>query len=287
MRGIDLQKWDFERKMWSYLRGEWRLGGWWYYYLYALAIKVPLGTWGLGLLALGVGLFGRGYAASWRDELVLLAPAAVVLALVSSQTGFSHHLRYVLPVFPFAFIATSRIARAVELGHWKLVSIGGAALLWSVGSSLGHYPHSLSYFNELAGGPRHGHEHLVDSNIDWGQDLLYLEGWLDGHPEARPLGLGYRLPCIDPCITGIEHTLPPRDAPAPGWYALSVGTIRHRTRDYEYFLHFEPVAMAGYSIYIYHVTLDEANRVRRKLGLPELQDPSASRLTRLRERARE
>jgi hypothetical protein len=28
--------------------------------------------------------------------------------------------------------------------------------------------------------------------------------------------------------------------------------------------------MAGYSIYIYHITLEDANRVRRGLGLPEL-----------------
>ena len=28
--------------------------------------------------------------------------------------------------------------------------------------------------------------------------------------------------------------------------------------------------MAGYSIYIYQITLDEANRVRRERGLPEL-----------------
>lgn len=58
--GIDLQKSDFERKMPSHLGGEWRMGGWWYYYLYALAIKVPLGAWMLVLLALLVGLFGPG-----------------------------------------------------------------------------------------------------------------------------------------------------------------------------------------------------------------------------------
>jgi hypothetical protein len=28
--------------------------------------------------------------------------------------------------------------------------------------------------------------------------------------------------------------------------------------------------MAGYSIYIYHITLEDANRVRRDLGLPDL-----------------
>ena len=49
-----LQKPTLKRKMWSYLNGEWRFGGWWYYYLYALAIKEPLGTWLLVALAVGV-----------------------------------------------------------------------------------------------------------------------------------------------------------------------------------------------------------------------------------------
>jgi len=44
VQGIDLQKFDFERGFLSYLRGEWSDHGWWYYYLYALLIKTPLGT---------------------------------------------------------------------------------------------------------------------------------------------------------------------------------------------------------------------------------------------------
>jgi hypothetical protein len=250
------------------------MGGWWYYYLYALAIKVPLGTWILVFLAIGVGLFGREYAASWRDELVLLAPIAVILTLVSSQTGFNHHMRYVLPIFPFAFIWMSKVARAFEFGHRKLAAVVVLAMAWSVGSSLWVYPHSLSYFNELVGGPKNGHAHLggvaVDSNIDWGQDLLYLKRWLDNHPEAKRLHLAFNS-SYDAGIAGIEYTLPPTE-PQLGWHALSVNKIRSRSREYEYFLRFEPVAMAGYSIYIYHITLDEANRVRRELGLPQLPD---------------
>jgi hypothetical protein len=286
LMGIDLQKWDFERKMWSYLRGEWRLGGWWYYYLYALAIKEPLGTWVLVFLAAGVTLWAGGisrgphpppltagpwrYSAGWRDELVLLAPAAVVLTLVSSQTGFNHHLRYVLPIFPFVFIWASKVARAVELEHWKIASVAGAALIWSVGSSLYYYPHSLSYFNELVGGPKGGHYHLGNSNIDWGQDLFYLKDWLDEHPEATPLRLAYDMPLVDPKLAGVEYTGRPPAGAEPGWHAVSVNQIHNRSGEYEYFLQFEPVAMAGYSIYIYHITLDEANRVRREFGLPEL-----------------
>ena len=73
--GIDTQKGDFERGMWSTLRGAWRHGGWWYYYLYALTVKVPLGTWGLALLAVWVALFRSAYRASWRDEVCVLAPS--------------------------------------------------------------------------------------------------------------------------------------------------------------------------------------------------------------------
>lgn len=270
--GVDLQKWDFERKVWSYLRGEHRLGGWWYYYLYALAVKAPLGTWILVLLALLAGLFGRRYAASWRDESALLVLVVVILTLVSSQTGFNHHVRYVLPISPFVFIWISKVARAFAFGHRRLAAVVVAATAWSVGSSIWVYPHGLSYFNELAGGPRNGHAHLggvdADTNIDWGQDLLYLKRWLDRHPEARPLhavftrGYGANTAEVDCSLPVME--------PQPGWHALSVNKIRARTGEYEYFLGFKPIATAGYSIYIYYITLEDANHVRGKLGLPAL-----------------
>ncbi|MCR4412685.1 MAG: hypothetical protein NUV77_09700, partial [Thermoguttaceae bacterium] len=129
----------------------------------------------------------RAYRLPWRDEITLCAPLIAVLALVSSQTGFNHHLRYVLPIFPFAFILASRIAVAQETRNVPLAAAAGLALLASIAGSLAVYPYSLSYFNELAGGPRNGHWHLHNSNVDWGQDLFDLKEWLDKHPEARPL----------------------------------------------------------------------------------------------------
>ncbi len=282
LMGIDVQRWDFERGLWTYLGGEWRVHAWWYYYLYALAVKVPLGTWVLIALAIVVPLAGRAYAAPWRDELMLLAPLLTILVLVSSQTGVQY-LRYALPAFPFAFIWISKVARSFELKHWKLAGAVGVAAAWSVGSSLWVFPHSLSYFNELVGGPTGGPAHLLDSNIDWGQDLLYFKRWYDEHPEARPVGVAY-WNCYEARVAGIEYVEPPAgpasvggprganaSGPLPGWYALSVNELHRRDRRYDYFLRFEPVAMAGYSIYIYNIKLDEANRVRRELGLPELR----------------
>jgi hypothetical protein len=56
--GMDIQRRDFELGLWSYLRGEWRRQGWWYYYLYGLGVKSPLGNWLLLGMALGACVFG-------------------------------------------------------------------------------------------------------------------------------------------------------------------------------------------------------------------------------------
>jgi 4-amino-4-deoxy-L-arabinose transferase-like glycosyltransferase len=320
LQGIDAQKVDFERGMWSYLRGRWSERGWWYFYLYALAIKVPVGTWVLVLLATGLALTPRARDVSKRDALLLLTPPVVLFALVSSQSGFSVHFRYLLPVFPFAFVWASQAAvllsargrggsaHAAGLGRRPLSRHLGpatvwAALAWSIGSSMWYYPHSLSYFNELVGGPENGHEHLLESNIDWGQDLFYLKEWYDTHPEARPFHFTGGQ-SIDPRAAGlgIEFAPPPEgpDAPSsagsadqralgplPGWYAVSVYYLHgppridsggqggpdrpHQERfGLTYFRRFRPIAKVGYSIYVYHITPDEANRVRRELQLCEL-----------------
>lgn len=321
VQGIDTQRYDFERGLPSYLRGKWADHGWWHYYLYALLIKVPLGTWALVVMAIGATIFARGYSASWRDEMIVLAPFVVLLVFVSSQTGFSVHSRYVIPAMPFLFIWTSKVARVFEMRPFTQKRMAMAAMVilalaWSVGSSLAVYPHSLSYFSELAAvlptpadssypkpfstsdenhsvlstiksalsaGPRNGPHHLLDSNIDWGQDLFYLEDWYESHPEARPIQVAYlggyplgqsKIKSAGSPPIGLDReqindkTTPV--GPLPGWYALSVNAIYSRSQQYRYFLHFQPVATAGYSIYIYHITLDEANQVRKELGLLEV-----------------
>jgi len=123
--GIDIQQRDFEdygRP--SYLRGKWQDRGWWYYYIYACAIKVPLGLWALGFLVLLVRLTANAQRLTTplRDEFILLLPAIVIFTVVSSKTGFSEHTRYVLPAFPFVFIAVSQIARIFRRGNSRPIS---------------------------------------------------------------------------------------------------------------------------------------------------------------------
>jgi hypothetical protein len=53
---------------------------------------------------------------------------------------------------------------------------------------------------------------------------------------------------------------------------LSVNHLYDREKQYRYFLNFEPIDRIGYSIYIYHITLEEANHVHREMGLPEIEE---------------
>lgn len=294
VRGIDVQKRDFEQGMYSYLRGEWRDRGWWYYYFYAGAVKTPLGSLALMLLAIWAFCRRKCYSADLRDEVVLLAPAVVVMTLVSSQTGFSHHLRYVLPVLPYLYIYASKLARSVEFGHFGLASVVAALVASAAVSSLRVFPHSLSYFNELVGGPERGHLHLANSNTDWGQDLLNLKRWLDSHPGVPSVGLVYDMPYVNPQSAGIAHRPVPRMpargrtsadpdeevGPVPGWYVVSVNALHARDGKYDYFQLFDPIDRIGYSMFVFNITVTEANSVRAKLGLPVFGTSAANEPTR-------
>ena len=121
--------------------------------------------------------------------MVLLVPALTVLLLVSSQTEFNTHLRYVFPslALTLIFIGQSGIRLGHRFSFRSLLVIGSLAS--AVASTLLSYPHHLAYFNEFAGGPKDGHKHLAGSSIDWGQDVLLLREYLRNHTTINHIGL--------------------------------------------------------------------------------------------------
>jgi glutamine amidotransferase-like uncharacterized protein len=222
--------------------------------------------------------------------MVLLLPAVVLFIFVSSQSGFSQHFRYVLPAFPFVFVWISKVAAVAVRCPRKLGLLVAGFLTWSTVSSLCVYPHSMSYFNEVVGGPAHGHKYLLNSNSDWGQDAFHLRDWRRQHHEASPLNVisanSYASNLTESSDSLDEDSSEPRTpcrafvlpraawehSPMPGWFAVSMRRIHDADGDYSYFLRFRPSATVGYGFRIFHVTLPEANRLRHVLGLPLLPD---------------
>lgn len=279
--GIDRQKLDFEHEMDSYLRGEWRKRGWWYYYAYGLLVKEPVGYLALSVIALLLATRRRISG----EELVLLAPAVVLFIFVSSQTGFNHHLRYILPCLPLVFVWMGQVWRWAKSGR-RAMAITAALAGWGVLSSLWVFPHSHAYFNYAVGGPMQGHHHLLDSNIDWGQDILPLARWATEHPEVELDGIAYSLDfLLDHAALGLPERKPPQgippdaeltreallekraegQGPQPGTYAVFVRDLRSVAGTYEYFRQFEPFEVLGYTVYLYELSESDVEDYWREL----------------------
>ena len=272
------------RPIHTFLRRERQEGGYWYYYIYAILVKLPLGMLFLGAVAAILTVFPWRSGTDWRSEFTLLATSLAVLGFVS-MSDMLQTFRYVMPFLPYVIVWISKTARVLVEGHSSQARFVSALFIWSIFSGLNTCPHSLGYFNELAGGPAKGSAHLIGADADWGQDFLYLRRWLTQHPEASPLGMTWRHPLLDPRFLGIDYIDVPSGVvatqsysfprlyeagPQPGWYAINVNALRGRAGSYAYFHRFEPIGHAGYSISIYHITMTDANRVRKELGLPEL-----------------
>lgn len=211
-----------ERK--SYLMGEYSDKGWAKYFPIAFAIKTPAAT----MLLLIAGVVALLRARLPRGRAPLLLGGMVAFALLYALTALTSHLnighRHLLPLYPVVFaLAGAAAAWWTRPGRFALL----AAVAWLVGANLWIHPHYLSYFNELIGGPAHGHEYLADSNIDWGQDLKRLAAFQRRHPQEA-VQLAYFGSAV-PAAYGVRCAALPsyREFGAPaeltaGWYVISV-----------------------------------------------------------------
>jgi hypothetical protein len=275
-----------------YVRGEWRHDSPWYYQLYALAVTIPLGTWFLAGIALWCSLIcSKRVNFAWEGIALIVTPV-VLLCFVSVQTAFAGQVRNVMVIVPFLLIWISKVAKTFAVG-WGFSFVVGSLLAWSIASSLHVYPHSISYFNEFAGGPLGGHRHLLGSSLTASQDLLFLKAWLDNNPDARPLKLAIHS-YARPQLLDIQYTVPATSnsgfpleelGGGPCWYAIDIGSVcgdQHSLSyhagsqvvspllddgDYRYFQRLTPVCTVGYSINIYHVTPEQTARLRQEMGL--------------------
>jgi hypothetical protein len=175
LKGLRAVNRDHDPNFSYYLMGMLKPGGWRSYFFIAWLVKTPIPA--LLLFMLSIGFFLTGKRAFWLDEVFLIVPALTFFvghSLAADNIG----VRYLIPCFPFFAIFTARILSEARTSR-PLLKIALAALLgWYVLEFLAIYPDHLSYFNQTAGGYRHGPEWLDDSNVDWGQGLIQLREYL-------------------------------------------------------------------------------------------------------------
>jgi hypothetical protein len=155
----------------AYLLGMYSQTGWWYYFPVVFAVKTPLGLILLLAIAVGAVLYTRPKGAALY--LFLAVPAAVFFVL-SMINAVDIGVRHILPIYPLLCILGAGLVARLRRG--RLIAAACAAIAAIESASI--YPDYLAFFNAAAGGPAAGPRYLLDSNIDWGQDVKKLRAWL-------------------------------------------------------------------------------------------------------------
>jgi hypothetical protein len=195
----------------AFLLGDHSDTGFWSFFPVSFVVKTPVPL--LVLIALALWLAASRRLRS-RADVFLWIPIALYAA-ISVTRGINIGHRHLLPLYPFLFVAAGRAAA------WALSSrprrapaaLVGVLAAWHLGAALWIHPHYLAYFNELAGGPGRGYRILVDSSLDWGQDLRGLKPYMEAHGIPR-VKLSY-FGTADPAYYGIACDLLPGYLPLP------------------------------------------------------------------------
>jgi hypothetical protein len=241
----------------SYLFGHIKAGGWWYFYLCALAVKLPLPL--LILFGLSVALLLKE-----KREAKQYLPLAALLGVLLITTGVSYQvgIRHILVGLPLiAIVAATGLQSWLNHASWRSAAtlLLLALTAWQIGESAKAQGNFLAYFNELSGNDP---SKILSTgcDLDCGQDLYYLVRELQSHHVSKVTLAVWTSADLDK--SGLPaHDLPTDNREMPGWIAVSsrayrCGDFDHRElppHSFDWLDRYSPVASVGRTIKLYYI----------------------------------
>jgi len=228
----------------------------------------------------------QNYSKKYFNELSMLL-FIIFYFVFSINSNLNIGIRHILPIYPFIFILLSlviskwlsempsfefsadpNIAKRLfsfyikKAGRYLILII---MLLWYIISSVSVYPNFLTYFNELAGGPKNGSQYASDSNLDWGQSLKELAVFVEER-NIKNIKLDYFGGGSPEYYLKEKYTQYNSNmGKAEGWFAISIYKLTlatgepsdgYKIRDtdkYSWLNNLEPEAVIGNSIFVYYI----------------------------------
>jgi len=187
---------------------------------------------------------------------------------MSVRANLNIGVRHLMPVLPLTYILVgSQISKWLNNAkrfNFRTLTVG-ALFIWYIFGTLWNFPHFLSYFNELAGGPYGGWRYATDSNLDWGQDLKRLADFVE-EKQIPSIAVDYFGGGSPRYYLGdkYEPWWSAKGKPR-GWFAISatfrqsawgepIKNLATKPEDnYSWLRPHEPVATIGHSIFVYYL----------------------------------
>lgn len=235
--------------------------GWRMYFPVGMAIKMPPLTLILTLTAIGLSL-----VASWRRRkqwsffnvhfwTFVFIPLAWLAFSMTSHINIG--IRHAFPVYIFVFpLIASLASQGTVFGRFRWSQLVLAAAIINVLVAAKAWPNTIGYFSGLVGGTNRGHYYLLDSNIDWNQDLWRLRSYLDQQRFPRVhLAVFGSVPrdVVFPETLGILNDTDIASGARPeGIVVTSIGMLYDPHVPLHWLRAYRPFKKIGSSIYIYN-----------------------------------
>lgn len=205
--------WRSARERAAFFNGDFSVTGWRTFFPYTFLVKTPLSLFLVIALAIAAGVAtvrsgrrsarAREFVAAFYDT----SPLWVLFGIYWAAAIFSHlnigH-RHILPTYPPLLVLCG--AAVFWLGAWpgvgterkrhypRFARAAGIALCSAIALlaiEVGYrFPHYLAYFNGVVR-PSRAYRHLVDSSLDWGQDLPGVRRYIETRQLTGPAYLSY------------------------------------------------------------------------------------------------
>lgn len=196
--------WQSGQVRYAFMNGQFGKFGWKSFFPYTFLVKTPLPVFGVILLAI-LGTWAKWRAIEARESMPLYRqalralyttlPLWALLAVYWTAAIFSHidigH-RHIMPTYAPMFILCGAAAAGIggRMGAFLNAILAGLVVFLAA-EILYRFPNYIAYFNSAAGGPANGYRRLVDSSLDWGQDLPGVKRYIEKHQLSGPVYLSY------------------------------------------------------------------------------------------------
>lgn len=242
----------------SYLMGHYSQNGWWYYYPIIFLIKVPISII-IGIFWLIILKIRKIISWSFEDEIILIPP--LVFLIFAMMAKYDPGIRHILVILPFIILWLSQLIQyiiKIKKGYNYKVIFAIALIIFYIYSVVKIYPNQFAYFNEFIGGPKNGYKYAIDSNLDWGQDLIRVKTYLQknninnynlayewGEAQARYY-LGKDFKCLNV-----------KDGVQTGFVVIGKTALQSPPDDqgnsYDWLKQYQPIADIDHTFFVYQI----------------------------------
>lgn len=170
-------------------------------------------------------------------------------------------IRHLVPTIPFVlFLIAYLVKRIFDSKKMYLIYGIFALLIYMAISTLSNYPNFIGYMNESV--PRgERYQYLIDSSLDWGQDMLRLQKYVDDN-HIQNIKVDYFGGSVPSYYIPQSKDWHSAFGPTTGWLAVSA-TYYQSSRlygpkegqwSYSWLDNIKPKAIIGGSILVYNIS---------------------------------